>query len=275
MSKPLEAVKCCIVSNVTVLVEITSLLLCGLVDLIWIWHWLPAFCESVLTSAPGGLGVSTLRMTLTMKYGNRWGRNPVKFMYENRLLSHLAANQIPQQGNNASSMPQRCCWILQMNHPMLPRPSNPVWGINVFIEYYEVRVRPIAHDLTELTTPGMQRHRREPQRPCPMAHRAEGWYGDNQRRRKSPGSGPGETPRATDKVPITHLSSYQLASAPSARSLEGIEKRSRGLWEKVKGARILDEMRDPGTIIKPVGELRRTILLYCGSALGVLTGEIW
>lgn len=43
MPEPLEAVECCIASNVTVLVEITSLLV-----LIWIWHWLPAFCESVL-----------------------------------------------------------------------------------------------------------------------------------------------------------------------------------------------------------------------------------
>src|SRR5258708_22358769 len=52
-------------------------------------------------------------------------------------------------------------------------------GINALIKYYEVRVHPIAHDITDVSTPGMQRCRGEPRRPCPMGHQVEGRYGDN------------------------------------------------------------------------------------------------
>lgn len=107
--------------------------------------------------------------------------------------------------------------------------------------------------------PGMQRRRREPRRPGPVAHKVEGRYGDNRLRRKS--SGDGET-RATHKVSIASLSSCRLKSNLCARSLEGIEKRSRRLLDKGKGARVLDKRQDSGAIVKLVEELRQAILLY-------------
>ena len=181
-------------------------------------------------------------------------------MYEIELLSKLAAYRFPQQRNNGSSMRQRHCWISQTNPPMFSPLSNRVWEVLMPSSntMKSVSIQPPTVILTCLP-PGMQRYRREPRRPCPMAHQVERRYGDNQPRRKS--SGGGET-RATRKVPITSLSYYRLEPITFGRSLEDIEKRSRRLLEKGKGARILDKRRDSGVIVKLVEELRQAILLY-------------
>ena len=60
----------------------------------------------------------------------------------------------------------------------------------------------------------------------------------------------------------TSLSSYRFKPIPHVRSLEAIEKRSRRLLNKGKGAKILDKKQDSGAIVKLVEELRQAILLY-------------
>ena len=181
-------------------------------------------------------------------------------MYEIELLSKLAAYRRPQQRNNDSSILPRRCWISRMRHPTLFHLSNRVWEASTPSSNTTKSVS-IQSPMILLTCPppGMQRRRREPRRPCPMAREVEGRYGDNKLRRES--SGGGET-RATHKVPITSLSSYRLKPIIIDRSLEDIEKRSRRLLDKGKGARILDKRRDSGAIVKLVEELRQAILLY-------------
>ena len=135
-------------------------------------------------------------------------------------------------------------------------------GINALIKYYEVRVCSVANgadDLADVSTLGVQRCRREPRGPCPVAHQVEEQWNDNWCRRQSKRGG--ET-RAADKVPIISLSSYGLNPIACPRSLKSIEERSQRLLDKGKAARILDQRRDSGAIVKLVEELRQAILLY-------------
>ena len=131
--------------------------------------------------------------------------------------------------------------------------------INALVKYYEVRPHRIARDPADVFILGMQRRRRQTRRPRPMAYQAEGNRDDNQRPRQSRGD---REARTADQVSITSLPSCPLKPIARTRSLKDIEKRSRMLLEKGKGARILDKRQDSGMVVKLVEELRQAILIY-------------
>ena len=112
-----------------------------------------------------------------------WGRYWVRFMYEIGPSSHLQSHEFLQQRNNGSSMRRRRCWISQTSRPMLFLPSNHVWEASTPWSNTTkcASIKPLAI-MPDLSILGMQRRRRKPRRPYPMAYKAEGQRYCNQHR---------------------------------------------------------------------------------------------
>ena len=147
---------------------------------------------------------------------------------------------------------------------VFPPLKSCLGGLNALIKYYEVRLPPIARDLTDVSLQGckdVEDNLRDlvlwlTKLKDNLATTSSDNNHEEAKRRNQ-----------LTRFPSISLSCYQLKLTACCRSLEGIQERSRRLLDKGKGARILDKRRDSGAIVKLVEELRQATLLYQGEML--------